>query len=372
LVHYKFDGDLMDSAGSRHGSLLNAASGLGTSGARVGSGFLSIDPTGDANLVNVGFQSGGPDLDLGSGARTVAFFVRAAASLAPSTQPTMFSLGSATGANSGQRFDLTFPVSSAPINDLRVEVNGNGSGGGDIDPISTNFADGDWHHVAVTSDASGQLGGVRLFVDGAFIGTVGAGSNPVINTAASRIIIGDSFASSTVNPLRGLRGSIDDFRIYNRVLADGEILALVDPFASWAAENGLTKGVNDGFDDNPSGGPFDNGLLWILGGASPLEFQSFESLVGLTSDSATGLTFVFERLDESIGEADIHVGFSTELDGFTMTGPIPVTGTNVDIGHGVLASIVGGEPCDTISVVVPATLASPNPRLFARLSAIQR
>ena len=56
LVHYKFDGDLTDSAGSRDGSLLNAQSALGSAGARVGSGFLSVNPTGDANLANVGFQ----------------------------------------------------------------------------------------------------------------------------------------------------------------------------------------------------------------------------------------------------------------------------------------------------------------------------
>jgi hypothetical protein len=376
LVHYEFDGDLTDSAGIRNGSLLNAGAGLGTSGAKVGSGFLSLVPTGDANQVNVGFQSGGPDLDLGSGARTVAFFVRAATSLAPSTQPTMFSIGTGTGASAGQRFDLTFPVTSAPINDLRIEVNGNGTGGGDIAPIATNFADGNWHHVAVTSAASGQLGGVRLFVDGNPVGTVAAGSNPAINTAASRIVIGDSFASSTTNPLRGLRGDVDDFRVYDRVLPDGEILALskfgLDPFINWGLLNGLTAGVNDGFDDNPSGGPLPNGLLWILGGSSPLEFQRFDSLVDLTANSAVGLTLVFKRLDESIAEADIHIGFSSDLDGFTLAGPIPTSGTDLDIGHGVRASITDGAPSDTITVVVPATLESQNLRIFARLLATRR
>jgi hypothetical protein len=376
LVHYPFDGDLDDSAGNRHGMLLNAQSGLGSADARVGSGFLSLDPTGDANLANVGFQSGGPDLGLGSGARTVAFFVRAAASLAPSTQATMFSLGSATGANSGERFDLTFPVSSAPINDLRVEVNGNGTGGGDIDPVSADFADGEWHHVAVTSGASGQLGGVRLYVDGVFVATVAAGGNPSINTAASRITIGDSVAASTANPLRGFRGDIDDFRIYDRVLAAEEILALVglgsDPFALWAAANGLTAGVNDGFDDNPSGGPFPNGLLWVLGSDTPLEFNPFESLVTVGADAFDGLTFVFDRLDDSIGVADIHIAVSTDLENFTTVGPVPAAGTDVELGNGVLASVVDGGGTDTLTVVVPAGLGDPHQRLFARMVAVRR
>ena len=297
LVHYKFDGDLTDSAGTRHGTLLNARSGLGTTGARVGSGFLSVNTTGDANLDNIGFQSGGPDLNLGSGARTVSFFVRAAANLAPSTQATLFSLGSGTGANTGQRFDLTFPLATSPINDLRIEVNVNGTGGGDIAPISTNFADGNWHHVAVTSDVSGQLGGVKLFVDGAFVGTVGAGSNPLINTAPSRITIGDSFAASTTNPLRGLRGDIDDFRIYDKVLTPAQIQTLADPaadtFADWIGT--YEVGLMNGIDEDPDGDGVENFF-----GTHPGVFSD-----GLLAGINSGNTFTFSHPQNSTPAADL-------------------------------------------------------------------
>jgi hypothetical protein len=357
LVHYKFDGDLSDSAGKRDGTLLNAQSGLGTSGARLGSGYLAIDPTGDGNLANVGFQSGGPDLDLGSGARTVAFFVRAAASLAPSTQATLFSLGSGTGTNTGQRFDLTFPLSSAPINDLRIEVNGNGAGGGDIDPIRTNFADGNWHHVAVTSDASGSLGGVELFVDGTLIGTAGAGSSPLINTAASRITIGDSFAASIPNPLRGLKGDIDDFRIYDTVLTPAQIQSLANPvaetFADWIG--GYELGEFDGPDDDPDGDGIQNGVENFFG-THPGEFSE-----GIIAGETDGNTFAFTHPRNATPAADLRAAYrwSTNLTDW-------YAGDNLDGPGGLTVAIVPGSAGLPVTTVT-ATSSQAVPGLFFKV-----
>jgi hypothetical protein len=229
IAHYEFDGDLTDSVGTRDGSLLNPESAIVVGGARVGTGYLSVDTTGDANGPQVGFESGGDPFDLGSGARTIAFFVRTSG--VSGNRPVFFSLGSGIGENSGQRFDLGFP-DAASTNDLRVEVNGNGPGGGDIEPIATDLADGQWHHVAIRTDNFAILGNVELFINGASIGFVGGGNNPPIVTAPSPLYIGDSVGLSVLNPTRGFSGDFDDFRVYAEFLSDSaiaELAAAVSP-----------------------------------------------------------------------------------------------------------------------------------------------
>jgi hypothetical protein len=147
---------------------------------------------------------------------------------------------------------------------------------------------------------------------------------------------------------------------------------VTDPFDDWASANGLTGG-NNGFADNPSGGPFDNGLLWILGSTTPLGYNSYDSLVTATGDGTTGLTFVFNRVDASIGEASISIGYSTDAfeNDINTVGPIPTSGTNVDIGNGVLATIVDNGATDTITVVIPASLGNPGGSLYGRLLATE-
>ena len=356
IVHFEFDGNLTDSAGPRDGSFLNPQTTLGTTGARLGSGYLAIDQTGDANLQNVGFISGGPNLDLGTGARTVAFFVRAAADQSPSTAPTFFSIGSATGGLTGGRFDLAFP-SATGTNDFRVEVNGNGTGGGDINPITTNLGDGNWHHLAITSAANGSLGSVELSVNGVSIGTVAAGANPLINTAASAIVIGDSFATSSANPLRGLDGDIDDFRVYDVVLSPTEIQALANAssntFANWIG--GFDVGTQTGLDEDPDGDGIDNGVENFFG-TDPDEFSQ-----GLIAISSLGNTFTFAHPQGTLA-SDLTATYrwSTDLVTFHPAGPSP-GGTSVAFSSATTTGIttvtatVSGPPPRRLFVIVEVT-----------------
>jgi hypothetical protein len=354
IVHFGFDGDLTDSAGTRDGSFLNPETTLGTTGARLGSGYLAIDPTGDANFQNVGFISGGAPLALGSGGRTVAFFVRAAADQSPSTRPTFFSIGS--GTDTGARFDLSF-TAATETDDLRVEVNGNGTGGGDIDPISTDLGDGNWHHVAVTSAPSGTLGGIEIFIDGVSIGTVGAGSDPLIDTAATAIVIGDSFAASIPNPLRGLDGDIDDFRIYDVVLTPGEIQTLAtaasDTFAAWIG--GFDVGGQTGLDDDPDGDGIDNGVENFFG-TDPDDFSQ-----GLIAVSKSGNNFTFAHPQGTLA-SDLTATYrwSTDLltfhDANQNVGGTTVTFTpSVTPGSTTVVATIAGMPLERLFVVVRVT-----------------
>ncbi len=80
----------------------------------------------------------------------------------------------------------------------------------------TSVADGQWHHLVATFD--GDL--LRLFVDGVLDAETSVGPQE-IDTAAD-LWIGRNFAA----PGSALAGTLDEVRIYNRALSDGEVMAL--------------------------------------------------------------------------------------------------------------------------------------------------
>lgn len=103
-------------------------------------------------------------------------------------------------------------------------VLGVGSAGGDTTIASSvNINDGTWHHVAATRDNTS--GAMAVYVDGVLRGS---GTGPTgSRTFPASLRIG---SLQTANNF--LNGTLDDVRLYDRILAANEISALVTPPAA--------------------------------------------------------------------------------------------------------------------------------------------
>jgi hypothetical protein len=103
-------------------------------------------------------------------------------------------------------------------------VIGIGSTGGDSTfASSVNINDGTWHHVAATRNNSS--GAVAVYVDGILRGS-GTGATGS-RTFPSSLRIGSLQTGNNF-----LNGTLDDVRLYDRVLTAGEIAALIAPPAA--------------------------------------------------------------------------------------------------------------------------------------------
>jgi hypothetical protein len=149
-----------------------------------------------------------------------------------------------------------------------------------------------------------------------------------------------------------------------------------DPFQTWAQANGLTAGVNDGFEANPDNDAFPNGLEWVLGGTTPnatdvTGFGTTTELLNVAADASRNLVFTFRRLDASEGEATLKVLFSNDVfvsDNHEVT--IGAAGALGTPPAGVTVEITeNGSAPDTITVTIPAAYSGPTQRLFGRLRA---
>jgi hypothetical protein len=111
---------------------------------------------------------------------------------------------------------------------MRFAITRGSSGSEQQVNASATLADG-WHHVAVTIDADSNA--ISLYVDGELVGQ---------NTAAT---LTPSSLGSTTNNWLGrsqwgtdayFSGSLDDFRIYNRALSQGEVAWLAGKTTEFA------------------------------------------------------------------------------------------------------------------------------------------
>lgn len=96
-----------------------------------------------------------------------------------------------------------------------------GSGSPPIATGTTDLADGAWHHVVGVRDTKNSL--LRVYVDGVLEGTCSSISTNFLNPSTDFWIGGQAAWSS-----RYFDGTIDDVRIYNRVLVENEIYQLSD------------------------------------------------------------------------------------------------------------------------------------------------
>jgi len=151
--------------------------------------------------------------------------------------------------------------------------------------------------------------------------------------------------------------------------SDGDRVTLTtiegNPYIGWAATNitAIDGGAAAGFEDDADDDGLDNGLEWVLGG-DPLLADLDGVLRVVTGDAAGGLTMVFDRVADSVGNTTLVVEWDTDLTTWGNTIPI-----EVDIapsGDAPTVTIVGDE----VTVNIPGANAMGG-KIFARLVATQ-
>ena len=200
VVHWRFDGDADDSAGSSHGAVRNGASF--TTAARVGSHALSLD--GSDDFVDLdpyvsGFLRGNSD-------RSVTGWFRADAG---NQRQTFFTYGPNV---EGRRFTI-----AADRTQALVAVTGHAWG---VNNLS--LADG-WHHIAVTF-AGSRSDDFSIYLDGVKqpASTLG-GSARQVDTRTGSAAIGRSVGGNA-----HYGGDIDDVRVYGYALSAEQVAAIAE------------------------------------------------------------------------------------------------------------------------------------------------
>ncbi len=266
----------------RNGAAVRTTAGefiIGT-GAMGGQGAAGhLDGTDDGAVAD-GLPSGTAFKGIGgTGARTVALWVRAVApggTPVPDPFPTLVSWGSG-GSPNGGRFDVRLNEAAASLGRIRAEVNGGGNNAG-----APAVNDGGWHHVLVTmTEGAANLSGIQIHVDGKRI-TAAPQNNPTIFTGDTwPLTLGDSVVSdesilngNTTNINRNLRGWLDDVAVFDDAAAGQPA---VDAAASAAILHGFGKLAGLGLTILPAAQS-----LWINGGSA--------SIGGRTWFKATSLT----------------------------------------------------------------------------------
>jgi len=145
-----------------------------------------------------------------------------------------------------------------------------------------------------------------------------------------------------------------------------------DPYDSWASDSGLdgSPGKEDGFGDDPEGDKLGNGLEWVFDG-DPLGMDAAGSFYQASLNGGGELVLTFPRVDESEGEVEVRVEYSTDMfAGDVRHCVVPLSGTDVDLGNDVTATIVdNGAAADTVTIEIGSSNALGTGRLFGRIRA---
>ena len=198
VVHWKFDGDADDSAGSSHGAVRNGASF--TTAASVGSHALSLD--GSDDFVDLDPYVSG--FLRGNSARSVTGWFRADAG---NQRQTFFTYGPNA---EGRRFAI-----AADRTQALVAVTGHAWG---VNNLS--LADG-WHHIAVTF-AGSRSDEFSIYLNGVKqpASTLG-GSARQVDTRSGTAAIGRNVGGNA-----HYGGDIDDVRVYGYALSAEQVRAI--------------------------------------------------------------------------------------------------------------------------------------------------
>ena len=190
----------LDLSGNGRNGTLNGNAVIETSTSPVGGSMLTLDGTGDFVTLD-GYQGVG-----GSDVRTMSAWINTSVPGAAG----IMSWGSNV-------VNEKWVWRIADTNGrMRVEVNGGGV------ESTTNVADGNWHHVVVVYDGSGDLNGVQFYVDGQ-LETKSVNSSVAINTAAGTDVYVGADRVTANNASRDFTGNIDDAAIWDRALSAQDI-----------------------------------------------------------------------------------------------------------------------------------------------------
>ena len=227
IAHYTFDSayntnKTADSIGSAFATLGGGVAINTSVAGMIGTGVLEMTNANGSDRVTDGAVTSN-NFTWTNDARTITFWWKAKTPVANTTQGTFVSFGNTSA--SGTRFDIKEQETAVPPAQLRVEVQGAGQG---TNP--TNFDDGNWHFVAVTVPDNATFAGISWFA-GVRGGTLSGDLNisaltQAVATGAGPLVFGDSIVIGGPGENRTPDGYLDEFRLYDRVLTEAEILDL--------------------------------------------------------------------------------------------------------------------------------------------------
>lgn len=211
VLHYTFDADAADSSGKGNTGTLVGGPSIGSG--KIGSA-LSFDGIDDT--VNAGSASSLDDIQAQAG-MSVAFWIN------PRSSALGYIMVKGPASNGSGTWYITKTPASTPA---RISFGKEGS----TADMNANFngvlTDNTWQHIVLTWDGN-MTGGVSLYRNGvAMSGGVTSAGNGANTDAAHNLMIGSLNGTSGF-----VDASMDDVRIYNRVLTAsevGELFSLAD------------------------------------------------------------------------------------------------------------------------------------------------
>ncbi len=183
---------------------------------------------------------------------------------------------------------------------------------------------GQWHHVAVTYSFSATTNDPKIYVDGVEVSVTenDAPLGGLGDDSGNTFYIGNR---NTHN--RSVRGQMDDFRVYDRILSDTEIAALHEMGAPVTLENGLVGHWM--FDENSGGVITDSGsggvtTTWEDGDNDDVTEESINGVLGV------GLSF-----NGTSTRVTMPVGALQITGDLTLAGWLKPNGTGLDLHYAV-------------------------------------
>jgi len=276
LGYWKLDGNFND-ATQRQNNAANANL-AGPVGFTLPGGGAPIDPSGQAGVFN---SSKTQAVNISAGntfnfSFTQPFTLMAWVKTANQGLSPMTVIGKIDGTQTGYALVINngspFGTQGAGHFGLFLEAQGG------ISQVQSNVSvnDGAWHFLAVTSDGSGLLTGVQLYLDGAQVAST-AGPNSVSSSIVNNVALsigGLPSAGSSFSPFEGL---IDEVAIWNSTLTPPQIQQLA----------GFATGARKIMPQFVFGGGWYSAMYFLNTGIAPVTFP-----VNFTADNGTALTTI--------------------------------------------------------------------------------